>query len=211
VNIRDLRREHRAKKRRILARIDDFRGVLEKSDDEVFAELAYCICTAQAKAREADKAIGELKKTGLLYRGNARDIKPYLSGVRFWNNKAVYIVAARRRFTDGGRLRLKGYLVSADPFRIRHELASSVLGLGYKESSHFLRNIGLGEDLAILDRYVLRCLKRLNVIKAIPASLTEKRYLSIEEAMRRFSDRVRIPMAALDLLLWSSQTGEIFK
>jgi thermostable 8-oxoguanine DNA glycosylase len=29
--------------------------------------------------------------------------------------------------------------------------------------------------------------------------------------MDRFSDEVRIPMAALDLLFWSRETGEIFK
>jgi N-glycosylase/DNA lyase len=45
----------------------------------------------------------------------------------------------------------------------------------------------------------------------MPDSLTPKRYLSIESRMERFSKDVGIPMAALDLLFWSRETGEIFK
>jgi len=131
--------------------------------------------------------------------------------VRFWNNKAAYIVAARLRFTECGRIRLKKKLAGRNPFVLREYLASTVLGLGYKEASHFLRNIGLGSELAILDRYILRCLKSLGVIRTIPYSITCKAYFAIEARMRRFAEKANIPMGHLDLLLWSSQTGEIFK
>jgi len=49
------------------------------------------------------------------------------------------------------------------------------------------------------------------VIGRMPPSLTPNRYVRIESRMERFSDAVGIPMAALDLLLWSRETGEIFK
>src|SRR5439155_1300502 len=86
-----------------------------------------------------------------------------------------------------------------------------VMGLGYKEASHFLRNIGLGEEFAILDRHILRNLARLKVIPEVPASITKKRYLEIEEKLRRFAADISIPMAELDLLFWSKETGWIFK
>jgi len=86
-----------------------------------------------------------------------------------------------------------------------------VKGLGYKEASHFLRNIGLGEEFAILDRHILRNLKDLQVIPEIPATLTRKRYLEIEEKVRRLAKDIGIPMGHLDLLLWSKETGHIFK
>lgn len=85
------------------------------------------------------------------------------------------------------------------------------MGLGYKEAGHFLRNVGLGEDLAILDRHILKNLVLLGVIDEVPASLTKRRYLEIERRMIEFSKKTGIPMGHLDLLLWSKETGEIFK
>jgi N-glycosylase/DNA lyase len=83
--------------------------------------------------------------------------------------------------------------------------------MGYKEASHFLRNIGMGEDLAILDRHILKNLKILGVISEIPVSLTRNKYLEIEIKMRDFAENVKIPMSHLDLLLWYKETKEIFK
>jgi N-glycosylase/DNA lyase len=90
-------------------------------------------------------------------------------------------------------------------------LVREVDGLGWKEASHFLRNIGRGDDLAILDRHILRNLQRHGVIRRMPGSLTPKRYLQIENRMESFSKDVEISMAALDMLFWSRETGEIFK
>jgi len=80
-----------------------------------------------------------------------------------------------------------------------------------KEASHFLRNIGLGKDLAILDRHILKNLKEYGVINEIPKSITKKVYIAIEDKMREFSKRINIPMDELDLLFWSKETGIIFK
>src|SRR5438445_231557 len=80
-----------------------------------------------------------------------------------------------------------------------------------KEAIHFLRNIRLGEGFAILDRHILRNLNRLGVIPEIPATITKKRYLEIEEKLRRFAAEIGIPIADLDLLFWSRETGWIFK
>ena len=211
MDTRSLKREYRSKKEEIEERLKDFGRVIAGGDEDIFAELAYCICTAQAKAVEADRAIRQLKDTGLLYSGSAEDIKPYLRRVRFWNKKAFYIVAARRSLTRNGRILLKEALNGPDPLSMRESFVSRILGIGYKEASHFLRNIGLGGELTILDRYILRCLKSLGVIREIPVSMTKKRYLAIEKKMRRFSKRIKIPLDHLDLLLWSSQTGKIFK
>jgi N-glycosylase/DNA lyase len=79
-----------------------------------------------------------------------------------------------------------------------------------KEASHFLRNIGV-RGLAILDRHIFRHLIRLQVIRAMPKSLTKKRYLSIEKKWHRFADDVGISLDELDLLFWSMETGEIRK
>jgi thermostable 8-oxoguanine DNA glycosylase len=54
-------------------------------------------------------------------------------------------------------------------------------------------------------------LKRYGAIKSIPASISRNNYIGLEEAMRNFSKKVKIPMEELDLLFWSAQTGFVFK
>jgi len=109
------------------------------------------------------------------------------------------------------KLGLKKKIEKFNAAAARDWLVRNVKGLGYKEASHFLRNIGLGKELAILDVHILKNLKELGVIENIPSSLTKKRYLEIEDKMRKFSRRTKIPLAELDLLLWSLETGFVFK
>jgi N-glycosylase/DNA lyase len=93
----------------------------------------------------------------------------------------------------------------------REWLVNNLTGLGYKEASHFLRNIGFGENIAILDRHILRNLCLLGVIPEIPEALSRAKYLRIEEKMSGFAAKIAIPLLHLDLLLWYKETGEIFK
>lgn len=99
----------------------------------------------------------------------------------------------------------------SSPAAAREWLVENVKGLGYKEASHFLRNIGLGEELAILDRHILKNLLLLGVIAELPRSPTKRLYLEIEKEMAAFSSRTGIPMGQLDLLLWYKEAGEVFK
>ena len=70
----------------------------------------------------------------------------------------------------------------------------------------------MGSDIAILDRHILKNLKKYGVISKIPDSVgSRKIYITIEEKMRAFSKETGIPLDALDLLFWSMQTGFIFK
>ena len=59
----------------------------------------------------------------------------------------------------------------------------------------------------------------LNVVKAKyglrdkgeAIKLVVREYIEIENAMRSFSERVKIDMDEMDLLLWSRKTGKILK
>lgn len=209
--MKELLRDYKDKKKEIRAKLQYFRRVYKKGNDEIFGELCFCILTAQAKAIACDEAIRRLEEEGLLSRGSRRDIRPHLKGVRFPNNKAGYIIAARNFFKNGKALDIKNRLDIKDSFKTRDWLVKNVRGLGYKEASHFLRNIGLGEDLAILDRHILKNLRGCGVIKEIPVSLSRKAYLKIEDKMKRFFKKVNISMGEIDLLFWSKETGFIFK
>ena len=204
-NFRELIEEYKSKKKYIKRRLKEFGDIDKDQDKEIFPELCFCILTPQSNARHCDKAIQELKKRNLLFTGRVKAIRRILKGrSRFHNKKAEYIVNARRLFD-------KEILGKDDAKEIRNDLVKTIKGIGYKEASHFLRNIGLGKDVAILDRHILKNLKIYGIINEIPSSLTPKMYLDIEGKARRFSKRVRIPLEELDLLFWSKETGDIFK
>ncbi len=133
---------------------------------------------------------------------------------RFHNTKARRLVEVRRKFypNRGEKDVLKKALVRFDdPIEMRDWLVVNINGYGYKEASHFLRNIGKGEELAILDRHILKNLILLGVINEMPKNLSRMNYIHIEGKMARFSKASNIPMSHLDLLLWHKEAGEIFK
>ncbi len=207
----DLSAEYGKKKREIRERLKDFKAVWDEPDRRLFSELCFCICTPQSKAIQCDKAISGLEKSGVLFKGRLREINTGLKAIRFHNNKARYIVGARKLFTKSGAIRIKDRIEPRDVQGTRLWLVRNVKGLGFKEASHFLRNIGLGKGLAILDVHILKNMVRYGVIKEAPGSLSRKGYLALEDKLRKFSKKINIPMDELDLLFWSSETGEVFK
>lgn len=212
-SLEDLKRSYRAIRPGIRKRLAEFRHIHKDEDDAIFAELCFCILTANANALMCDTAIRELKDGDLLLRGQAHQIRPKLKGrVRFHNKKTDFIIRARNLFRKSGCLAVKKHLNLNDIIATRDWLVEHIKGYGYKEASHFLRNIGLGRDLAILDRHILKNLRVFGVIRAFPSSVaSRKAYLAIETKMRRFSHSIGIPMDELDLLFWYLQTGFIFK
>lgn len=209
--LNELLSSYRKKRYQIKKKLKEF-GDLYKSNDEcIFKELCFCILTPQSKAIYCDEAVKELVRSGLLLKGEKSDIKINLRRVRFPNNKASYLIAARKAFKNSGRFDIKSKIDEGNIFKTREWFVKNIKGLGYKEASHFLRNIGFGNDIAILDRHILRSLKRYGIIKKIPSLINRKIYLNVENKMRGFSLKIGIPLQELDLLFWSEQTGFIFK
>ncbi len=197
-------------KAQIENRLGEFRQIwAEGSDEDLFRELVFCLLTPQSRAKTCWAAVDRLDRKRMIENGCAEDIQKELVGVRFNERKAEYICLARKMFSSKSlRATLEGFSSS---FAAREWLVQNVKGLGYKEASHFLRNIGLGEELSILDRHILKNLVLLGVIEERPASLSKKTYLDIEKKMTAFSRKIGIPMGHLDLLLWYKEAGEIFK
>jgi N-glycosylase/DNA lyase len=197
----------------IQSRLREFDSVMKTGDEEsIFAELVFCILTPQSKAKSAWAAVKRLLDKGLLLTGTEDQVLRELTGVRFKYKKAGYVIEARSRFLIDGKISIKSRISRfSDVYDAREWLVRNVKGIGYKEASHFLRNIGHGADLAILDRHILKNMRSLGVIEEVPDSLSRQRYLEIEEGMKELSDRVGIFMSHLDLVLWYKETGEVFK
>lgn len=212
--IEELLEAYEIKKHEIKKRLEEFKTVFDQSDEKLFSELAFCILTPQSRAKTSWNAVQALEKNNLLLKGAREKIVPFLQAVRFHENKSRYLVEARALFTENGKINIKEKVseVKDSPVLFREWLLENVKGLGMKETSHFIRNVGLSKNgLAILDVHILENLKELGVIDEIPKSLTKKKYLEIEGKMKGFSEKIGIAMDELDLLLWSKETGMIFK
>lgn len=203
-----------ASKREIIrARLDEFHGLQIDADDErIFEELAFCIFTAGASAKMGLRSIDAVRD--ILLEGSLGKLRKRLEGVhRFPNYRPAYIVHTREYLRREYGLRLKELLESFhDPLERRDFFAKNrdIKGIGYKESSHFLRNIGY-EGYAILDKHILNTLSELGVIVSPKPPGTGDRYIAIEDSLRQFAEEMGIPMDDLDLLLWSEKTGEVLK
>ncbi|HBG62393.1 MAG: hypothetical protein A2Y03_08645 [Omnitrophica WOR_2 bacterium GWF2_38_59] len=202
---------YKKKKKDLKNRLKDFKKIWHEPQSVIFSELCFCICTPQAKAVECDKAVKRLIKSGNLFKGNIEQIRSEIAGVRFPNNKSKYLYEARKQFTVNGSIFIKERIDIKDIVGSRNWFAKNVKGIGFKEASHFLRNIGFGRDLAILDVHILKNMIKYGIIKTRPKTITKLNYLELENKLRKFSQEVKIPMDELDLLFWSAETGEIFK
>ena len=202
----NLKRSYSERKAEIGKRISEFRAVGRASDDRIFLEMAFCLCTPQSKAKACWEAVSKLAEKGILQRGSRAEVRKGLIGVRFANNKSSYITNARENFPE-----IIKFKELKNPLEMREFLVKNVKGLGWKEASHFLRNLGYGKDMAILDRHILRNLLRLKVIPEIPKSISKKRYIEIENKMGKFSQKIEISLQELDMLFWSLETEEVFK
>ncbi len=205
----ELRNRYREVAETIDERLSEFRSFDRRDHERLFSELVFCLLTPQSSARRADRAVRELSARGLLFRGQVVEVSSVLRqcGVRFPNRKALYLVRNRVSL-DGGR-RISEMLVD-DASEAREILVRNVWGLGYKEASHFLRNIGY-TGVAILDRHVLRGLAGLGLLRSSTTPTSRRDYLRVERLFMEAAEAVGIGPEALDLLLWYEATGEVFK
>ncbi len=211
--IRELKRDYRRKKQHIVKRLAEFKAVSNKGDRVIFEELCYCILTAGSSAKMGMHTVDVLKD--ILHTGSEKELQERAQAhrVRFWRLRPSYIVKTREYLKDAFGMKLRVLLDSFDcPDERRDFLArnKSIKGLGYKEASHFLRNVGY-PGYAILDKHILDSLRELGVISKRMRPTGRSGYLAIEQKLRQFAVEIDIDMDHLDLLLWSRKTGEILK
>ncbi len=195
----NLKKEYSKREKIIISRLKDFKSL---NETDLFYELCFCLLTPQSNAKRADSCIQKLK--GLDFKNKKINPTPILKQkIRFHNNKGKYLLELKEKYFP-----LNEGLKKAKDKRIF--LVKNIKGMGLKEASHYSRNTG-HENYAILDRHILKNLNKLNIIKELPKTLTEKKYFEIEDKFRAYSKKIKIPMDHLDLLFWSLEAGEVFK
>ena len=193
--------EYLKKKRIIRERLGEFSKV---SEEDYFYELCFCLLTPGSKARQAEKVINFLKEKD--FENNDIDFGDELKKVRFHNQKRERLLLMKENYSSIPNMIKR----EKDSFVLREFLVENVKGLGYKEASHFLRNIGR-KELAILDRHILKNMVKFNALDKFPESLSKNKYLEIENKFKYLANENNISLDELDLLFWSFETGEVFK
>lgn len=187
------------------SRIKEFSELGKRSSNELFSELCFCILTANF---DAERSITIQRKIGDGFRvlpepELAKKLR--LLGHRYPNVRAKYIAEARQ-YQDSLKSIIESFDVESD---LREWVVKNVKGIGYKEASHFLRNIGY-KNLAIIDFHIIDLLVRYNLIER-PKTLTKRKYLAIENVLKTIAEKLDLNLAELDLYLWFSETGKVLK
>jgi N-glycosylase/DNA lyase len=184
-------------------RLKKFEKGKDLSIEEKFIELCFCILVANSsmeKTFKIWKRIGNefLKLSEEQLSQRLRELE-----YRFYNKRAEYIVEARNKINL-----LEKILKANNEFEVREKLVENFRGIGWKEASHFLRNIGY-KNFAIIDRHVLKTLKEFRIVEKIPKSLNKKTYLDIEDKLREIANKLKISLAELDFYLFYISSGKI--
>jgi len=182
-------------------RLKEFKRI--EDENLLFKELCFCILVANTNLEKTLEIWRKINNGFLEYNKQKLSLELKSLGYRFYNKRAEYIVY-NRRFLKIIPEKLK----TLKEDELREWLVKNIKGFGYKEASHFLRNIGY-KNFAILDRHILNFLSKNKIISQISKILTKKVYLQIENILKRIAKKKNMSLAELDLLIFYFETGEI--
>ncbi|NNE98049.1 MAG: N-glycosylase [Pyrinomonadaceae bacterium] len=213
ITIEGIKAAHAERRGEILGKLAEFDNIWKTgSDERLWEEMVFCFFTGGCSAKMGLRSIEAVRSH--LMTGNHEDVMNALVGShRYPRARAGYVIASRTFLEDHCGMRIREKLSSFDDdFERRDWLVKEkgIKGLGYKEASHYLRNIGF-KGYAILDKHVLNCLAELNIIDEPKPPNNRSRYLTTETRLKKFADQIEIDFDEMDLVLWSMKTGEILK
>jgi len=189
----------------ILERAEEFLLRNRAGNEVWFEELILCLLTSNTSFISAYKSFLQLRENNFFNFNEARIANALRSyGYRFPNRKANYISSSkwlRKILKREVNKRIKNGLA-------RDWLMNNVKGLGLKEASHFLRNVGIF-DYAIIDRHIVKFLRNKGYINSWKGYKRE--YLEVEKILNEVSSIIGIKVGILDLIIWYIQTKRILR
>lgn len=213
ITIENIIAAHRQRRKEIRARLREFAEIGRSGSDLNFLEeMVFCFFTGGCSAKMGLSAL-EAVRPILLTADQPELAKALIGHHRYPNPRSKYVVWSRDFLIREHGMKLRKKLKRFEcHFERRDWLVreKGIKGLGYKEASHYLRNIGY-KGYAILDKHVLNCLAELKIIDDAKPPNTHSRYLTVEEKLKQLTDMTQIDFDELDLVLWSMKTGAILK
>lgn len=189
---------------------------------ELRRELIGCILGSQVRYEMAVAATENLESAGLLgdawwcgiaddrfeshvlkvLVGRSNGLR-HVGSYRFPKVRAKQLTQARNVLA---RVPLASRLADSDAAaQLRRTLIDDIPGLGPKQASMFLRNIGKSYDLAILDTHVLRFIDMQGLLPLKKARInTVKGYEEAEQIVIEYATTLGYPVGYLDWAIWAT-------
>ena len=198
--------ENKKLRARVLERAEEFKLNNRAGEEVWFRELILCILTSNSSFISAYKALNYIFDDLLHLDQEQISKRLREAGYRFYNLKSKYIYKAKQWY---GQLKDKiKKIADESQDEAREYIVENIYGLGLKEASHFLRNVGYF-DLAIIDRHILRF---LNQIGSGNLKLKNKKdYYLGESILKSIASNLNVQVGLLDLFIFFKQTNTIVK
>lgn len=192
----------------------------ELSEENILFELILSILGSQNKYEVALKFADAIKIENILINYTAVDdinileeklekifTTPQIVGnsmvkYRFPKTRAKYIAYNLLFLKDNGGIKevLKNSKTTID---IRKFIVKNIKGIGPKQASHFLRNIGYSNQIAVLDVHILRYMSIQGVISEEYKSVSSlKLYEYLELKLIKFLEFMLAPIGFIDQAIW---------
>ena len=201
----------------------------ELKEENLWKELCFCILSANVSFELAKsvietlsdldmlnhKWITEEKKSEIILfnfldESNFEPVKKNgdLRRYRYPKMKSHQIVNAAKRLYSNNSIKKILNVFDSD-VEARNFFYTEISGLGIKEASHFLRNIGFASPLAIIDVHVLDFLKQFSLIDfSVGSFLTLKQYLLLEKTLKNLAEYHGLDLSIFDLAIWQSMKND---
>ena len=186
-------------------RKQDFIRAGKSSPEVIYGELCFCILTANTSAEMGIRTQEIIGLEGFL-NFDEETMKKRLKEARyrFYNVRSKFLVQSRWIVDE-----LPHIIAMKDRIEARDYLVNNLKGIGYKEASHFLRNVGVF-DFSILDKHILNMIRKEHPERKFLVG-GRKNYLETEKTILEFADSISLEPGILDLYLWKIATGKLLK
>jgi N-glycosylase/DNA lyase len=195
------------------------------SEQTLWYELVSCILGSRVKFEHAQSAANQLLLSGLLeinnFTSNSGCHEPKIRALlstpiypsinyprkkikyRYYRLRASHICRTAKMIYESGHCIKDLLLSSTSSFIARERIVEMTVGIGMKQSSLFLRNIGFSNDLAILDVHVINYMNLigLNLIN-YESIKSRKMYENTESKLRLYAKTMGLALANIDTAIW---------
>ena len=201
----------------------------EMSETELWQELCLCILSSNVPYQLAKSAVFHLIVNGYLCidwitnTPNSETLiaeelsKPkYLPKkkdgsyrkYRFPNVRSNNIFQAAKTICSKGNSLSKILSEANSEEEAREFLVGNIAGMGLKEASHFLRNIGYSKRLAIIDSHILRFLIGVGAVtQREVGTISPRIYHKLEAKLQEMCRTHQLNLAIFDMAIWRCSRG----
>jgi N-glycosylase/DNA lyase len=173
----------------------------------IWQKLAFCILSSNSRYEAALSAHQSLFASPNLFRSAnidleelCSDILSRISGIRFARKRSQYLASSWQTLNKYYPDLVSLFSSEEDENVIRQFVVSIFQGIGMKQASMFLRDIGVSRNLAIVDVHILRFIHEHAGVKYNPAKMSE--YIMAEKYLIEVAEAHKTSLASFDIALW---------